>query len=107
MNDVTFVEASRMLAQRAMKEGGPTPEERITWTFRLATARQPRSAELRVLLDGYRQHLAAYRQDAKAARQLTSIGEAARDEKLDVAELAAYTTVAGVILNLDEVVTKE
>jgi len=107
MNDVTFVEASRVLAQRAMKEGGTTPEGRITRAFRHATARLPRPAELRVLIDGYRDHLAAYRQDQKAARKLVSLGEAPRDETLDVAELAAYTAVAGVILNLDEVVTKE
>jgi hypothetical protein len=107
MNDVTFVEAARVLAQRAMREGGPTPEGRVTLAFRLAAARPPRPAELRVLLDGYREHLAEYRRDEKAARRLTGIGEAPRDEKLDVAELAAFTTVAGVILNLDEVVTKE
>jgi hypothetical protein len=107
MNDVTFVEASRVLAQRAMKEAGPTPEQRITLAFRLATARQPQPMELGVLLDGYREHLADYRKDQKAAQKLVSIGEAPRDEKLDVAELAAYTAVAGVILNLDEVVTKE
>jgi hypothetical protein len=107
MNDVTFVEAARVLAQRAMREGGPTVEGRITMAFRLATARPPRPAELRVLLDGYTEHLADYRRDEKAARKLTSIGEAPRDEKLDVCELAAYTAVASVILNLDEVVTKE
>jgi hypothetical protein len=107
MNDVTFVEAARVLAQRAMREGGPTPEGRVTLAFRLAAARPPRPAELRVLLDGYREHLAEYRRDEKAARRLTGIGEAPRDDKLDVAELAAFTTVAGVILNLDEVVTKE
>jgi Protein of unknown function (DUF1553)/Protein of unknown function (DUF1549)/Planctomycete cytochrome C/Concanavalin A-like lectin/glucanases superfamily len=107
MNDVTFVEAARVLAQRAMKEGGTTPEGRITFAFRLATARKPQPLELQVLLDGYREHLADYRKDEKAARKLTSIGEAARDDKLDVVELAAFTTAAGVILNLDEVVTKE
>jgi hypothetical protein len=107
MNDVTFVEASRVLAQRVMREGGATPERRIALAFRLATAREPRPAELHVLLDGYRQHIAEYRMDEKSARKLTSIGEAPRDAALDVAELAAYTTVAGVILNLDEVVTKE
>src|SRR5262249_27969659 len=107
MNDVTFVEASRVLAQRAMREGGASPEGRGTLAFRLAPARKPRPAELRVLLDGYREHLADYRKDEKAARKLTGIGEAPRDERLDVAELAAYTAVAGVILNLDEVVTKE
>ena len=107
MNDVTFVEAARLLAQRAMKEGGATPEGRITLAFRLATARTPRPAEMRVLVEGYRAHLAEYHQEPAAARKLVSIGEAPRDETLDVAELAAYTAVAGVILNLDEVVTKE
>ncbi len=107
MNDVTFVEAARMLAQRALKEGGTTPAGRIAVAFRLATARPPRPAELRVLVEGYRDHLTTYRQDMKAARQLVSIGEAPRDPLLDVAELAAGTAVAGIILNLDEVVTKE
>jgi mono/diheme cytochrome c family protein len=107
MNDVTFVEASRVLAQRAMREGGSMPQERVTLMFRLATGRMPRPAELGVLLDGYRRHLADYQKDREAARKLTTIGEAPRDAKLGVSELAAYTTLAGVILNLDEVVTKE
>ncbi|HEX5271069.1 MAG TPA: DUF1553 domain-containing protein, partial [Gemmataceae bacterium] len=107
MNDITFVEAARVLARRAMREGGTTPQGRVTMAFRLATARPPRPAELSVLLDGYRQQLADYRRDEAAARKLTRIGEAPRDEKLDVCELAAYTTVASVILNLDEVLTKE
>jgi hypothetical protein len=107
MNDVTFVEASRVLAQRAMREGGATAEERITLMFRLATGRKPRPAELGVLLDGYRRHLTDYQRDREAARKLTGIGEAPRPAGLDVCELAAYAAVAGVILNLDEVVTKE
>ena len=57
--------------------------------------------------DGLRHHLRAYRDDPKAASKLVAAGEARRDERLDVSELAAYTAVAGVILNLDEVVTKE
>jgi hypothetical protein len=107
MNDITFVEASRVLAQRGMREGGPTPEGRITWAFRLATARPPRPAELRVLLESYWHHLAEYRKNVPAARKLTEIGEVRRDDSLDVAELAACTAVTGLILNLDEVVTKE
>jgi hypothetical protein len=47
-----------------------------------------------------------YCKDGRAALKLLSVGESQRDEKLDVAELAAWTTVASVILNLDETVTK-
>ena len=75
--------------------------------FRLAVARRPSELELRILADGYRKHLDRFRQDRAAALKLVNVGEARRDEKLDVAELAAYTTVAGLILNLDETITKE
>jgi hypothetical protein len=107
MNDVAFVEASRVLAQRVMREAGPSPEERLTLAFRLVAARTPRPAELRVLRDGFRDQLRRYRHDPKAAARLVSVGEYPRDETLDVAELAAYTAVANLILNLDETITKE
>jgi hypothetical protein len=107
MNDVAFVEAARNLAQRALLEGGATAEERLTLAFRLVLARRPSEAELRVLRAGLEQHLADYRKDREAARKLVSQGESRWNEKLDVAELAAYTTVAGLILNLDESITKE
>jgi hypothetical protein len=107
MNDVTYVEAARVLAQRVMVEAGPAPEERLTLAFRLLTARQPKPAELKILVDAYHHHLAEYRKDRQAAVKLTSAGESPRDEKVDVAEWAAYTTVVQVILNLDEVVVRE
>jgi hypothetical protein len=107
MNEVTYVEAARVLAQRVMSEGGAAPEERISQAFRLVLARRPRPAELAILLDGYQHHLAEYRKDPKAALKLVSAGESPRDGKLDASELAAYTAVAGLILNLDEAITKE
>jgi hypothetical protein len=107
LNEVTFVECSRQLAQRAMAEGGMTPQERISHAFRLAIARSPTAAELGILVKGFEGHLGQYRTDPQAAMKLISTGESRRDEQLDVAELAAYTAVAGVILNLDETVTKE
>lgn len=107
MNDVTYVEASRVLAQRVMKEAGPSPDERITLAFRLVTGRKPRPAELKILHAGLEHHLAEYRKDSKAALKLVSAGEYPRDAKLDPAELAAYTAIAGLILNLDETITKE
>jgi mono/diheme cytochrome c family protein len=107
MNDVTYVEAARVLAQRIMTQGGATPEERITLAFRLATARRPRPVELQVLTAGFEEYLAKYRKDSAAALKLVSAGESPRNPKLDVSELAAYTAIASLILNLDETITKE
>ncbi len=107
MNDVTYVEASRVLAQRIMNEAGPSSAERLTLAFRLLTGRPPKPAELTILQAGYEHHLAEYRKDTQAARKLVSAGEYPRNDKLDVSELAAYTALAGLIMNLDEAITKE
>jgi mono/diheme cytochrome c family protein len=106
LNDPTYVEASRKLAERMMTEAGPTADERIALAFRLATARLPSANESAVLKKTFEDQWAFFRNDASAATKLLSTGEAPRNEKLDPAELAAWTTVASVILNLDETVTK-
>jgi hypothetical protein len=106
MNDPTYVEASRKLAERLMSEGGATPEGRITLAFRLATARTPSEKEIAVVKRVYAAQLASYRKDPAAALKLLGVGESKRDEKLDAAELAAWAAVAGVILNLDETITR-
>ena len=107
MNDVTYVEASRVLAERIMIEGGATPEERIALAFRLATARPPGAGELEILIRSFHHHLSNYKTNRTEAQQLISMGESPRHEKLDISEVAAYTSVASLILNLDETVTKE
>ena len=107
LNDITFVEAARVLAQRMIREGGATASDRIGLGFRLVTAHRPNARELEILLAGLEHHLADYRKDPGAALDLTGIGETPRDEELEVTELAAYTAVANLILNLDETVTKE
>jgi hypothetical protein len=106
LNDPTYVEAARKLAERMMTEAGPEPTDRITLAFRLATARTPRGAELAVLQRLHDRQLATYRKDPKAALKLLSVGESNRDETLDPADLAAWTMVASTILNLDETVNK-
>jgi hypothetical protein len=108
LNDPTYVEASRKLAERMMNEPGAaaSAEDRIAFAFRLATARKPTAEESAVLKKVYDQQLAVYRSDAEAATKLLAVGESPRDEKLDPADLAAWTTVASTILNLDETVTK-
>ena len=107
LNDTTYVEAARALAQRAMLEAGKDAGDRINRAFRLATGRKPTRKErgvLRALLD---ERLAAFRRDSRAALKLVAVGESPRDRRLDVPELAAWTAVASVILNLDETITKE
>ena len=107
MNDVQFLEAGRFLAQRMMREGGTETAARLRYGFRLATARFPNEKELGILLGALAHHRDRYASDAGAAAKLLAQGEAARDASLPVADHAAYMAVASMILNLDEVVTKE
>ena len=107
MNDVTYLEASRKLAERMLKEGGSAEDDRIAFAFRLAVSRHPKGAESKVLRDSLRGFMARYQNDSKAALKYLNYGDSARDETLSANELAAYTAVASLILNLDETITKE
>ena len=107
MNDVTYVEAARRLAQRMIHEGGETPEDRVAWAYRLATAHRPRPEAEAVLAAGFHDYLDRYRTDRSAALDLVRVGDSPRDETLDVAELASYTMVASMIMNLDRTITKD
>jgi hypothetical protein len=106
MNDMTFVEAARVLAERVMKKER-APEARLAFAWRLAAARSPSPVELKVLTASLDRHLAHFKTNRAAAVKLVSIGESQRDQSLDVAEHAAYAAVCNLILNLDEVITKE
>ncbi len=106
LNDVTFVEAARVLAQRVMKEE-VTAEKRLARAFQLLTARAPTEAEAKVLLAALERQLASYKKNPESAAKLLRVGDSKPDPKLDVAELAAYASVCSLILNLDESVTKE
>ncbi len=107
MNDEQYVEASRQLARRMMIESGPAPHDRLSFGFRLCTARRPQGRELDVLANLFNEQLAYYQSDRDAALKLLSVGESKRDESLDSSEYAAWTMMANLILNLDETVTKE
>ena len=107
MNDVTYVEAARRLAERMMLEGGETPAQRIGYGYLLTTAHRPRPEAEAILVRGFEQHLDRYEADRRAAVELVKLGERQRDETLDVAELASYTMVANLLLNFDGTITKE
>jgi hypothetical protein len=95
------------MAERTLREGGKNLSGRIAYVFRLALARNPSAQEARVLRDLASRQLTNYRKDRKAASELLRVGESKADDKIDHAELAAWTMVASAILNLDETVTKE
>jgi mono/diheme cytochrome c family protein len=107
LNEVTFLEAARVLAERMLREGGKTAEDRIRHAFLLAISREPSASELRLLSTGLSARMARYRANPEAAKKLLQVGESRPDPKLDVAALAAYTMTASVILNLDETITRE
>lgn len=106
MNDVQHVEAARHFAHRMLKEGGATPEERIRWGWRAVTARFPEAEEAGVVMNALTQHRNRYDSDPAAAKELTSYGESKPADGVDPGELAAYTLVANLLFNLDEVVVK-
>jgi hypothetical protein len=107
LNDVTFVEAARKLAERMMKEGGRTPERRIGWALRAVTAQRATTAQVKVLAGSFQRYLAKFQADKEGALKLLSVGESPREKGLDAAELAAYATAANTILNLDQTLCKE
>jgi hypothetical protein len=100
MNDVTYLEAARKLGERMMTEG-------LAAGFQRVLSRQPSAKEQAILDRTLAQFQARYQADPKAAEKFLAQGEAPRDAKLDVAQLAANTSVASLLLNLDEAVTKE
>lgn len=105
MNDVTFVEAARKLGERVIHEA--PPEQRLDLAFRLVLARLPKDFERKKLsasLQFFKDHFAS---ESEAARKLLSQGDSASDPNIPAPELAAWTAVASLILNLDETVTKE
>ena len=107
MNDVTYIEAARMLAQRMLTEGGATQPERLTWAFRVATSRLPTERELQVQMRNLKAQLDYFNRNPQEAARLLSVGERRNDEKLNPSELAAYAATASLMLNLDEVITKQ
>jgi hypothetical protein len=105
MNDETYLEAARKMAERMMREGGTGVRERISYGFMLVLARTARAQELDVLERAWRRNVDRFQ--TEGVGELLSQGESPADASLARAELAAYAVVASAILNLDEAVTRE
>ena len=107
LNDVTFVEAARVLATQVLREGHSNEEQQIDELFRRAVGRPAEDAERELLAGSLAAHRTHYRDHPESATELISTGEYPVDTRLDPADLAALTAIAGVVMNLDEVLTKE
>ncbi len=107
LNDPTFIEAARGLAQRIMTTAGSSTEQRVDTAFELVLGRKPSEGEHKVLLAGLDRLKKQYASDADSAKKLLSVGESKRDDTLDPSSHAAYTALCLEIFNLDEALTKE
>ena len=105
MNDPVFVEAARAFAQRILTEGGIDAAARLEFAWRLALSRPPSEQERAILNRTLTKQLATYQQDKEAAKKFASVGDLPRPEGVDEGELAAWTAVCNVILNLNEAIT--
>ena len=106
MNDPIYVEASRAFAVRMLTEGGASDSDGIQWAFRTAVSREATSEELAVLTELATQYRAAFTADAKAKEEFLAVGDYEAPATLDKTDLAAWTGVARVILNLSETITR-
>lgn len=106
LNDPTYVEASRAFAERILSDGPKSTEERIEWAWRQAVQRSPDAQERRVVAELLEKQLAAYRNDPQAVDARLQVGLSKPPEEIDSIELAAWTHVARVILNLHEMITR-
>ena len=107
LNETTFVEAAHGLSKRMLAEGGATPTDRIAHGFRLAMGRQPTPDELTTLVDGFESDLKRFTAEPAAAEKYATVGLVKPPEGVPVAEFAAYSLAANVIINLDEFVMRE
>jgi len=106
LNDSQFVEAARVLAEKTMKEGGATEEQEIRYCFRRLTAREPDRDEARLLRELLDEQKKFFTAEPDRAKKLVSVGDRKCDPALNVVDLAATTTLAQAILNLDATIWK-
>jgi outer membrane PBP1 activator LpoA protein len=106
LNDTQFVEAARVLAEKSLKEGGRAPEQRIRFSFRRLTAREPTRQEIALLRELLAEQQTLFAKEPDRAAKLIEVGDRKRDLTLDALDLAATTILTQTILNLDATVWK-
>ena len=106
LNDPTFVEAAHGLAERTLQSAEPETAKRIDWIWKEVLSRLPEKTEAEVLTKVYERHRIQYEADPESAKQLLNVGTLRVNESLDTVELAAWTSVARIVLNLNETITR-
>lgn len=107
LNDEQFVEAARFFGERIMKEGGKTNAEKIDWAFSLVTSRKP-ATQIRQKIEAlFEDQLKHFTENPENAKLFLSVGEKKRDESLNLAQHAAWSVIAKLMLNMDETINKE
>jgi hypothetical protein len=106
LNDVQYVEAARVLAEKMIERGGQTTEGRLTYGFRALTSRYPRKEEMKILLSLYNEEYADYSKNPAKADELLKQGEFPVNKSLDKIELASSAIVASALMNFDEFIIK-
>ncbi len=106
LNDVQFVEAARVLAQKALEENPTSSEAQIRFVFRRLTGRQPEQTETRLLTELLREQGALFDKEPERAEKLIAVGERKRDSAQPAGQLAAMTALVQTVMNLDATVWK-
>ena len=106
LNDPTFLEAARKLAERAVTSGGGSDDERITFLWKNTLSRPPAAEELALVKGLLDRRRTEFKADPNAATQLLAVGIAPRDTSLNEPELAAWTAAARAVLNLHEAISR-
>jgi hypothetical protein len=107
LNDPTYVEAARSLAERVVRAAGPDVGQRIDFAFRQVLQRRAEPAEVKLLSELYQRHREQYEVDRGSAGAMLRVGDRPAPADVPAPELAAWTSVARVILNLHETITRE
>ena len=106
LNDPTYVEAARKLAERVLRDGGGDDASRTRWAYQLVLARTPQAREVAVVAEVRREALERFRREPEAAKKLLGVGKSPRGVGMDEVELAAWTAVVSLLLNLDETLNR-
>lgn len=106
LNDPTYVEASRKLAERMLLDGGQEDKQRLAIGYRRCVARVPTEGETEIAGKVLAQARHSFANNPQSVEQLLRVGESTVNDRVDRSELASWTIVASLLLNLDETITK-
>jgi hypothetical protein len=106
LNDPVYIEAAQALARQIVEQDAEEPADRVKFAFRQVLARQPTADELQKLTALFESERKHYEADEAAANEMAASESTDRAKSDNIADLAAWTVVSNVLLNLDETLNK-